>query len=398
MDHLIIARVLPVALALPLLAMAPVSWAFSTTAEEECGCWAHRMERAERDRPTAGPGDGKGGAFDAVNGRDHRNFPPDPQVQFQRMKLALRFDDMSSGRFTGTETLTIAPIGVPVQVLRLDAVGMKVSSVTVDGRDAEFSNDGEALSIRFAQPLVPAVGGAPTAASTVVIAYSCDRPIDGLTFSAATPEIPGVAPARGAEVHTQGQTETNHYWFPIHDFPNVRMATELVIDVPAGFQASSNGALVQHEVRGDREVWHWNQEKPHVPYLVSVVIGDFDHAALLNPLSGVPMTVWAPKGRGDDAKATYERTDRMMVLFERVFGQKYPWARYDQLVVRNFGSGGMENTSATTMQPSAVLDATARGEQDLDGLISHELCHQWTGDLITCRSWAHIWLNEGWAT
>jgi aminopeptidase N len=135
----------------------------------------------------------------------------------------------------------------------------------------------------------------------VVMRYSCDRPIDGLTFSAATPEIPGVAPARGAEVHTQGQTETNHYWFPIHDFPNVRLATELVIDVPAGFQASSNGALVQHEVRGDREVWHWNQEQPHVPYLVSVVIGDFDHAVLPNPLSGVPMTVWAPKGRSDGA-------------------------------------------------------------------------------------------------
>ena len=128
---------------------------------------AFALERAVRERPTAGPGDGKGGAFDAANGRDHRNFPPDPQVQFQRMKLALRFEDMTSGRFTGTETLTIAPIGVPVQVLRLDAVGMKVSSVTVDGRDAEFSNDGEALSIRFAQPLVPAVG--VTVASGVIL-------------------------------------------------------------------------------------------------------------------------------------------------------------------------------------------------------------------------------------
>ena len=67
MDNPIIARVLPLALALPLLTAVPVSWAFSVTVEEECGCWAHRMERAERDRPTAGPGDGKGGAFDAVN-------------------------------------------------------------------------------------------------------------------------------------------------------------------------------------------------------------------------------------------------------------------------------------------------------------------------------------------
>lgn len=396
MDNPLIARVLPLALAIPLLTAAPVVWAFGvTTTEEECGCLTHRLER---DRPTAGPGDGKGGAFDAVSGREYRNFPPDPQVQFQRMKLALRFEDMTSGRFTGTETLTIAPIGVPVQALRLDAAGMKVSSVTVDGNNAEFTNDGETLSIRFAQPLAPPASGGQIPSSTVVISYACDRPVDGLTFSAPTPEIVGTVPARGAEVHTQGQTETNHYWFPIHDFPNVRLATEMIVDVPAGFQVSSNGALVKHETRGDREIWHWNQEKPHVPYLVSLVIGDFDHAELPSPLSGVSMTVWAPKGRGEDAKATYARTDRMVAMFERVFGQKYPWARYDQLVVRNFGAGGMENTSATTMQPSAVLDATARSEQDLDGLISHELCHQWTGDLITCRSWAHIWLNEGWAT
>ncbi|MHC5005521.1 MAG: M1 family aminopeptidase, partial [Planctomycetota bacterium] len=74
------------------------------------------------------------------------------------------------------------------------------------------------------------------------------------------------------------------------------------------------------------------------------------------------------------------------------------WARYDQLVVKNFNAGGMENTAATTMYPTAILDERALLDGDLEGLISHELAHQWTGDLITCRSWEHLWLNEGWAT
>ena len=385
------------------LLTALVAFACVAPVSAEDGCLEHRLERADRDAwrdagRAAGPSEGAGGVFDAANGRDHRNFPPDPQVEWKSMRLALRFEDLTSGAFTGTERLTVRPVGVPVEVLRLDAEGLKVKSVTVDGQKAEWSHDGHLLGVRFAKPLAVPAGGGAAADTVVEIAYEGFRPLDGLTFSPATPAVAGEGQAQSAQVHTQGQTETNRYWFAIHDFPNVRLATELVVDVPAGMQASANGALVGHETKGDREIWHWNQEKPHVPYLVTLVVGDFDRVDLPNPKSGVKMTVWAPKGRGEDAKATYERTDRMVAVFERVFGQKYPWARYDQLIVRNFGAGGMENTSATTMQPTAVMDATARAEGDLDGLISHELCHQWTGDLITCRSWEHIWLNEGWAT
>ncbi len=387
------------ALAAVAAAGTPVAPA-RASAEAECGCLAHRLERGELRAWRAAPGEGKGGAFDAANGRDHRNFPPDPQVEYRAMRLELDFPDLAAGRFTGVQRLQVAPIGVPVQALRLDAEGLRIEAVEVDGAPAEFAHDGSVLVIRFPRPLVAVAGaaGARAAATEVVVRYAGERPVDGLTFSAATPEVPGAAPARGAEVHTQGQTETNRYWFPIHDFPNVRVPTELVVTVPKGLQASANGALVSHEARGDRETWHWRQEKPHVPYLVSLVIGDFDRVELPNPLSRVPMAVWAPKGRGADALATYANTDRMMKVFERAFGQPYPWARYDQLIVRNFGAGGMENTSVTTMMPTAVHDEAARAEQDLDGLISHELCHQWTGDLVTCRSWEHIWLNEGWAT
>ena len=361
--------------------------------ELECGCLAHRLERAER-RP---PGEGRGGAFDAATGRDHRNFPPDPLVDYRSMRLALRFERLEDRRFDATQRLEIAPIGVPVPALVLQADGLAVSRITLDGTPVEWTHDGATLSIRFPQPLVRATGGAART-HVLEIDYSGDRPVDGLTFSPATPELPGIAPARGPEVHTQGQTETNHFWFPIHDFPNVRMPTELVVDVPAGLQASANGRLVGQRTEGGRSTWHWHQEQSHVPYLVSLVIGDFERVELANPLSKVPMAVWAPKGRGDDAKLTYASTDRMMQVFADRFGVPYPWARYDQLIVRNFGAGGMENTSATTMMPTAVHDQIARAEQDLDGLISHELCHQWTGDLVTCRSWEHIWLNEGWAT
>ena len=60
--------------------------------------------------------------------------------------------------------------------------------------------------------------------------------------------------------------------------------------------------------------------------------------------------------------------------------------------------GGMENTSATTLYPATMHDERALIDGSPDWLIAHELGHQWWGDLVTCKDWSHLWLNEGFAT
>jgi aminopeptidase N len=376
--------------------LAGLSAAFAAdgaTREEDygCGCLAHRLEafqparRSDRPGRWVEPGKGK---FDAATGADFRNWPPDRLVDYLKIRIELKVADLAARTADGVAIFTVRPIAGPVESLSLNAEQMKVSKVSVGGRPVEFSSDGHVLGLRFEPAL------AAGADSEIRVEYSLENPPMGLTFSPAYPDRAGYP----AEMHTQGQTEFNRGWFPCHDFPNERQSTELVVDVPEGLVVSGNGRLVSQRTEGGRSVWHWLQEKPHVAYLVSMVAGDFARVPIDNRLSGVPMHVWVPKDRVADVERTYGRTDRMMALFERVFGEKYPWDRYDQLVVRNFGSGGMENTSATTMHPGAIFDEIAAADDDMDGLISHELCHQWTGDLITCRSWAHIWLNEGWAT
>lgn len=356
---------------------AGLGWGF------ECGCLQHRLEHEMRP-----PAKGSGQMWNEVSGSDSHNWPPSPMVNYEHVKIALRFADVVAPEAEAVATYTVRPIGVSVESLKLNANGLKIASVKLDGAATEFFSDGKNLTMKFAKPL-------PSAKSSVIeVAYSISRPTDGMTFSPAYPDRAGYGP----QVHTQGQTEGNHYWFPCHDFPNVRQSTELVVDVPKGMTVSGNGKLVEHVTKGEREIWDYLQEKPHVAYLVSVVVGDLEAVPLQSPLSGVPMHVWVPKERAGDVERTYGRTDRMIALFEKVFGQKYPWAKYDQLLVRNFGSGGMENTSVTNLYLSAILSENAAKEEDLDGLISHELCHQWTGDFITCKSWADIWLNEGWAT
>src|SRR6185295_14636097 len=79
-------------------------------------------------------------------------------------------------------------------------------------------------------------------------------------------------------------------------------------------------------------------------------------------------------------------------------GVSYPWPRYDQVVVHEFVFGGMENVACTTMTDQLLVDEKAELEFEGDGLVSHELAHQWFGDLVTCQDWSQGWLNEGWAT
>src|SRR6187551_2462498 len=84
----------------------------------------------------------------------------------------------------------------------------------------------------------------------------------------------------------------------------------------------------------------------------------------------------------------------MVAYFSKIFDEPYPWDKYAQGLVRNFRAGGMENTSLTTMQSSSAR----AGAGTQDDVISHELAHQWFGDLMTCKGWEHGWLNEGWAS
>ncbi len=347
---------------------------------EECGSGQCLSGKLERETAYLGA------AFDEETGRNLRNFPPDRMVDLLHMKLEMRFEDLEQPRFTAVETLRVRPIAKPTTAVTLDAIGLDVSNVRTQDGPVEFFLDDETITLRFDPPL------AVDRHHEIVFDYACDRPYAGMYFAPSAPDMPNYT----AEVHTQGQTITNRHWFIAHDAPNERMTTELIVDVPAAYSVSSNGRLESQHTNGDRAVWHWMQDKPHVSYLVSLVIGQFDIVEI--PHERVPMKVWVPKGLGHLVPGTYGCTAEMIDLFERRFGVPYPWDRYDQLVVKNFGAGGMENTSATTMYPTAILDETALADRNLDGLIAHELAHQWSGDLITCKDWAHIWLNEGFAT
>jgi aminopeptidase N len=326
----------------------------------------------------------------ASTGADTLNYPPDRVVDFEHMRLELDIPDMNTPTLSAKETLTFTALAPVVEKITLDAHKLGIDRVYAIGRGraVTHSYDDDTLTLAFDPPLRRGDTGG------VVIEYTVNDPPEGLLWSPESPAIPG----RAAQIHTQGESETNSYWFACHDSPNERLTTEILCTVPEGFTVSSNGRLVSEATEKGRTTFHWSQDLPHVNYLVSLCVGQWDIVDISD--TDLPMPVYVPRGMGKHVKASYGRTPAMVRAMAEAVDEPYPWAQYGQILVWDFAAGGMENTSVTTMYPAAVLeDPTVESDhRRLESLIAHELGHQWFGDLITCNSWDHIWLNEGFAT
>ncbi len=382
------------AASLSLFAGLALGLPFAAFAHEDYSCEHGKLEAL-----------GALSGFQSESGEDTRNFAPDRTADIQHMKLELFIADMNRPQLTGTQTLRVVPFS-ELSTLTLDAKAMTINAVQAAGAQTTFAYESNTLTITFEPPL-PA-----NTPAEIVTTYTLNDPPRGLIWTPESPAWPG----RPAQIHTQGQPQSNSYWFPAHDFPNERLTTEIIATVPAGFLVSSNGRLISQQrvirrvssATGPRlqpyETFHWLQDKEHVAYLVSFIAGKFDVVDLANlnsegkEASSLPLPVYVPPGRAADVARTYGNTAEMINVFASKLDEPYPWDRYAQLVVWNFEAGGMENTAATTMYDTAIFSARGDLDNDLDGLIAHELIHQWFGDLITCNTWEHIWLNEGFAT
>lgn len=277
-------------------------------------------------------------------------------------------------------------------VVRLDAVRLEISKVEVfrgnpaRPQKAEHGTDGETLEIQLAEPVRR---GEPL---TVHVGYTCADPQAGLYFFGPT----GAEPDTPYQVWSQGETIATRHWIPIFDHPGERITSELIVTADADQQVLSNGKLVSTTKNGPATVWHWKQETSHVPYLITLVVGKFDVVA--ERWRGKTVDYWVPPGRRDDIPRSFGKTVAMLDFFSDAIGVEYPWDKYTQIVVEQFRHGGMENTSATTLTERTLHDERAHLDYRSDGLVAHELAHQWFGDLLTCRDWAHTWLNESFAT
>jgi aminopeptidase N len=215
----------------------------------------------------------------------------------------------------------------------------------------------------------------------------------GLYFINPTGEIQG----KPRQIWTHGETETASKWFPTIDAPNQKSTQEILITVDAGLKTLSNGKLIYSKSNSDStRTDYWKMDHPHAPYLFMMAVGDF--AIVQDEWNGKEVSYYVEPHYEQYADDIFGNTPEMISYFSETFNYPFPWEKYSQIVVRDFVSGAMENTTASVFTEDLQVNSRELMDYNWDDIIAHELLHQWFGDLVTCESWANIPLNEAFAT
>jgi aminopeptidase N len=302
-------------------------------------------------------------------------------------KIDVSIDDEKKS-VDGIVTTTLVPFLSRLQTIEFDAEKMNIRRVWMGTKTLNFNVLPRMLEIYLDKPY------SYNDTLTVSVQYSC-TPTKGLYFTQPDSGYPD----KPMQIWTQGEDMDNHFWFPCYDFPNDQATSEVIATVADHYTLVSNGKLlgVRENKQSGTKTWHWSETVPHVSYLIMIAAGDY--AVLKDKAGNLPLEYYVYPKHVDDARVCFAETPGMIQFFSKKIGFPFAWEKYAQILIADFIEGGMENCSATTlMDDITVFDARARVDESPVSLIAHEMAHQWWGDVLTCKDWRHLWLNEGFAS
>lgn len=335
--------------------------------------------------------------------KEIKSYQPSARRDFDilHMDLDLAFD-WKNQAVIGKARIQVKPYFSPEKVLVLDAKDFEVGAISlVDSDGAQklaYRYDEKRINIFLPREL--------NSKDTfdIEVNYKAFPERNSGSGSEAITDTKGLyfidpldtIPSKPTMIWTQGETEHNSKWFPTIDKPNERFTHSIRLTVPDTMVSVSNGKLVKQENLGNGlRKDYWEMNLPHAPYLVAVAIGNFGKVQASH--GTIPLGYYVEKGFEKGASKVFENTPKMMSFFEEKLGVPFPWQKYDQIVVRDFVSGAMENTTASIFMEELRLDEREAIDSEWDYIIAHELFHQWFGDLVTTESWANLTLNEAFA-
>ena len=318
-------------------------------------------------------------------------------------KLEVSFN-WNESQLNGKATITAKPHFYESDELVLDAKGMDILKVQMNGADLNYTyNDALKLNIDLGRVYKS------SEQYTISIEY-VSKPDElemggssaitgdkGLYFINPKGEEKNKMP----QIWTQGETQANSVWFPTIDSPNAKTTQEIYITVEDKYVTLSNGDLVYSKKNKDgTRTDYWKQDLPHAPYLFMMAIGEYSivkDSYTKKDGSKIEVNYYVEPEHKEDARGIFGETPNMIGYFSELLDLEYPWDKYNQVVVRDYVSGAMENTGAVIFGEYVYKDKEDLLDGNDQSTIAHELFHHWFGDLVTCESWANLPLNESFA-
>ncbi|HET8763826.1 MAG TPA: M1 family metallopeptidase [Rhodanobacter sp.] len=281
-----------------------------------------------------------------------------------------------------------------VATLKLDWKNPKASALVLDTRDLAISAvdavaaNGKTQALKYAlAPADKTLGAkltidAPAHPASVRITYRTAPDASGLQW--LPPEQ--TADKKAPFMFSQSESIHARSWVPLQDSPAIRFTYAAHVTAPKNIRVVMSAPNeAHHPLDGD---FRFVQPHPIPSYLLAIAAGDLAVAE-----TGPRSAVYAEPSMVAKAAREFGDTETIIETAEKLYGP-YPWGRYDILVLPpSFPYGGMENPNMTFATPTIIV-----GDKSLVSVISHELAHSWSGNLVTSASWRDIWLNEGFTT
>ncbi|MFJ7910873.1 M1 family metallopeptidase [Kitasatospora sp. NPDC096204] len=320
--------------------------------------------------PTAGA---TGGLGDPV-------FPSLGNTGYRALRYDLAFDYRADTRTVdGTAVLTVRPDRVLAR-LELDALGLTVRAVRVDGRAAGFATHAEKLTVTPARPFLPGV------ATRLTVEYTAD-PRARLPHTGWVPTPDGFAVA--------GQPRSAHTVFPCDDHPSDKARFTIAVTAPDALLGVANGELTATERLGDgRTTRRYVSREPMATELVQVSVGDYTVRERTGP-HGLPLRDVVPTARAAELEPALALTPGQLAWAEAHLGP-FPFETYGLLPADTddpaaFAFTGLETQTLTLYKPNFLRQA----EPAIGSHMMHEVVHSWFGNSVSPARWSDLWLSEG---
>lgn len=334
--------------------------------------------------------------------KDNYRTTPNRVIDLVDMNLDVQFN-WGKHECIGKQILTLKPYYYATDSISLDAKNMVFNKIEIKNEAGNeilhtVNYDKKILGIKMERKF------SPNDLLTLSIQYVAKPDEKESSGSKAIRDDKGLyfintdnaEPYKPVQLWTQGETESNSCWFPTIDKPNEKFTSTLSITVNKDLTTLSNGIFQGSTFSENLRTDIWRNPEPMPAYLTMIAIGNF--SITKDSWRNKEVSYYLEPDYHQYARGIFKNTIEMLEFFSNRLGVEYPWNKYAQVVVRDYVSGAMENTSATLHGEFVQKNNRELLDSDNDGIIAHELFHQWFGDLVTCESWSHLVLNEGFAT